>query len=92
MRARHGPPQDHPWQDLHEEAADLWGSSSSIWQKEEDGHPLRPEGSQAQARQEVLLSRQTRTRGELINILARSLLPSSDLSQFIEISFIFFYS
>ena len=64
MCAWYGPPQDYPWKDLHEASADLRGSSPSLWQKEEDGYPLRPQGSEAEARQEVLLPRQAGTRGQ----------------------------
>merc|ERR1712183_55343 len=45
--------------------ADFRGSSASVRQEEEDGHPVRAEGSPSEARQEVLPARKTRPRGRL---------------------------
>merc|ERR1712098_465949 len=53
---RNGPAQDRARQGCSEAPADLRGRAPSLRQEEEDGHPLRPQGAQAQARQEVLLS------------------------------------
>merc|ERR1711862_434259 len=60
----HGSPQDREGKGCHEEASDLRGCPTPIRQ-EEEGHPLRPQGSPAQARQEVLFPRTAEPRRRL---------------------------
>merc|ERR1712098_61712 len=55
-RQRHGAPQDREGQGGHEEAADPRGCPTPLRQEEEDGRPVCPQSSQAEARQEVLFS------------------------------------
>ncbi len=62
---RNDAPQDWAREAGPEAAAGIRGCSPALWQEEEDGHPLRPEGPQAQARAQVLLPRPARTRGNL---------------------------
>ena len=45
---RHGPAQDGTRKGRHEASSDLRRNPTPVWQEEEDGHSLRPQGHQAQ--------------------------------------------
>ena len=62
----HDPTQDREGQGCSQASADIRGCSSPIRQEEEDGHPLRPEGPQAEGWQKILLAGKTWTRGEIL--------------------------
>ena len=48
--SRYGTSQDRTWQGCHEEARNIWRCTTSLWQKEEDGHSLCIEGPSIETR------------------------------------------